>query len=266
MTTNFLLKNPSIFKTFIENLFDKPSIAEKARYLLITIFKYAIDYFDLTNVSTIPLILFSRSLKLKKVFRTRVLTVEEIKLIFQDINSRPNFITTLMLKALFITGCRKLEIQQIKWNEIDLENNIWHLPEERSKTKKSIDIPINAEFKNILLKAKELNKNKLDFVFNPNSKNKKAIFATNYLNKFFDKLIKKLNIEDVVIHDIRRTVRTLLSQLNISTNVADKYLNHSINKSFIQRVYDQSNLNYFEERLEAMNILCKFYKDINCVL
>jgi integrase len=56
--------------------------------------------------------------------------------------------------------------------------------------------------------------------------------------------------EPFVIHDIRRTVRTRLSQLRVRSEVAEMVIGHG--KKGLARVYDQHQ--YLDEMREALDL------------
>ena len=53
--------------------------------------------------------------------------------------SRENYLACALLIA---TCTRKMELLAAPWSEFDLENRIWYLPEERTKKRRAIDIPL----------------------------------------------------------------------------------------------------------------------------
>ncbi|WP_237332613.1 tyrosine-type recombinase/integrase [Zobellella iuensis] len=54
--------------------------------------------------------------------------------------SRENYLAC----ALLITTCtRKMELLAAPWHEFDLQNRVWHLPKNRTKKRRAIDIPLS---------------------------------------------------------------------------------------------------------------------------
>ncbi|TON63843.1 integrase, partial [Vibrio parahaemolyticus] len=56
--------------------------------------------------------------------------------------TRDNYIAFCLLVSL---GVRKGELIAATWSEFDFNSNVWHLPQERTKTGKAISIPIANE-------------------------------------------------------------------------------------------------------------------------
>ncbi|MGA9854786.1 MAG: integrase arm-type DNA-binding domain-containing protein, partial [Gammaproteobacteria bacterium] len=82
----------------------------------------------------------------KETPRSRALNRDELKKLFEAMQKTPNlgrenFLTFLLLLALCV---RKGELVAAQWAEFELDNGIWHLPAERTKTKAALDIPLAA--------------------------------------------------------------------------------------------------------------------------
>jgi integrase len=62
------------------------------------------------------------------------------------------------------------------------------------------------------------------------------------------------------LHDLRRTARTLMSELRIDHQTAELVLGHSIGGGGVAAVYDRSE--YFEQKAEALAILSSYLQSI----
>ncbi len=77
-----------------------------------------------------------------------LLTEEELKQFFttaknnSDSFSRDNYLACALLVCL---GVRKSELYEVKWEEFKLDDALWHLPKERSKTNVGFTIPLAPE-------------------------------------------------------------------------------------------------------------------------
>src|SRR5690606_8755324 len=70
----------------------------------------------------------------------------EIKKFFEVLGSIPARFSreNYLACALLIGTCtRKMELLAAPWHEFDLESQIWHLPAERTKKRRAIDIPLS---------------------------------------------------------------------------------------------------------------------------
>lgn len=206
--------------------------------------------------------------------RTRRLTFTELRSTFRVLSNndhsfiRDNYLAIALLVCL---GVRKGELTQAKWEEFDFDNNEWHLPAERTKTKAAIIIPLSDHiipwFKELHVKA-----NGSEFLFpsrrvskqkNDESRGHISNDTLNHaLAKAFGKkvdsgkvassnLLGKAGVEYFVIHDLRRTCRSLLAEIGIPNDIAERCLNHKRKK--IEGTYDQYN--YLKERAVALDKL-----------
>ncbi len=207
--------------------------------------------------------------------RTRNLQFSEINIALDVMRSnqnqftRDNYIAVCLLLAL---GVRKCELIAAKWNEFDLEEKLWMLPEARTK-KNAPGLAIALPDKVIpLLKELKIRACNSEYVFPARRTSKRRGYISDdtlnhALGTLFGipssaqkkkgilklpNLMKEAGIEEAfTIHDLRRTCRSRLAQLKVPSNVAEKCINHKIKG--VEGVYDQWG--YFDERAEALNKL-----------
>lgn len=188
--------------------------------------------------------------------RSRALSVEELKTVFaafhrySDQFSRENTLASALLLAL---GVRKGELVAARWEEFESDKQLWHIPEERSKTGKAITIPLSDTamqwFQELHIHA-----NGSDFVF-PNRRASKRFghVSPDTLNAAIKKLHGegKLGVEYFSVHDLRRTFRSLLSSLGVPGHIAERCLNHKLKG--VEGIYDRYD--YLDERREALGLV-----------
>ena len=73
--------------------------------------------------------------------RERVLTDAEIKAVWGAANDWPY---GSIIRLLLATGQRRAEVGGMRWGELDLENRLWRLPKERTKSKRDHLVPLNS--------------------------------------------------------------------------------------------------------------------------
>lgn len=188
--------------------------------------------------------------------RQRVLSIEEIKAIFQamkvhkDIFVRENYLACCLLILL---GIRKSELLCAKWHEFDVEKKLWHIPKERTKNSIPISIPIPLQIWDIFSELK-IRASDSEFVF-PRRRSSKRFghISPDTLNAALHKLLSQgdVDVAHFTVHDLRRTFRTLLSGCNILPHIAERCLNHKLSK--IEGTYDTHD--YLEQRREAYETL-----------
>jgi len=156
----------------------------------------------------------------------------------------------LAFKILLATCVRKSELVMAQWKEIDLDEGVWHLPAERTKTKSEIRIPLVAPvvewFKELKVFAAGsgyvLPKRRIA------KRSSKPHISPDTLNVALGRVTHSL--AHFTIHDLRRTARSRLSELGISQEVAERALNHRMKG--IAGVYNHHD--YFEERKHALTL------------
>lgn len=200
--------------------------------------------------------------------RSRSLSLSELGKVFRVLRKHPERFTRdnyLLLALLFCLGVRKSELTQSKWEEFDLDKQLWFLPKERSKTGETITIPI------VPAVAEWLNELRVracgsEYVL-PNRKSGstgKGYMGNDTLNRAVAAMFGKLQSSDnrhlenvmgdtepFVPHDCRRTTRTLLSELGVAPHIAERCLNHKLKG--VMAVYDKHD--FLEERRKALGKL-----------
>jgi integrase len=71
-------------------------------------------------------------------------------------------------------------------------------------------------------------------------------------------LRKEAGVTDFVVHDLRRTARSLMSRAQVSSDVAELILGHRLRG--VRQVYDRHS--YFEEKQRALNALARLIENI----
>jgi integrase len=200
-----------------------------------------------------------------EIARDRTLSLDELKVVFKIMSEhqahfvRENYLAVVLLVLL---GVRKGELTAAPWKEMDLDKRVWYLPGERAKNKHAIDIPLPTQAVTILKELKVRAGNS-EYVFPSRRSSKRRGYISDdtlnhALTNLFGRKTGKLesstgnvlgaaSIEYFVIHDLRRTTRTLMSKNKVSNEVAEKCLNHV--KKGVEGVYNRDA--YFDERIKA---------------
>ncbi|GAB1622369.1 site-specific integrase [Agarivorans albus] len=197
--------------------------------------------------------------------KDRALSEEELAAFFRVARenstsfSRDNYLACALLVCL---GVRKSELCEAKWDEFDLEEGLWHLPKERSKTNVGFTIPLAPQVLKWLeeLKIRGFGS---EYVFPSRRASKRPHMGPDTLNRAITKLFgheagKKKQPPNLMgdmphftVHDLRRTCRTLLAKQGTPGHVAERCLNHKLKG--VEGIYDQYD--YLEERRDALATL-----------
>jgi len=165
--------------------------------------------------------------------RERTLAHDEIRAVWSALTDDTY---STILKLLFYTGCRRSEIGDLQWSEIDLDTGVLTLSKERTKNSDGLELTLPPSALAIL-KTIPRSKYRGDYVFG--KRGEKGFtgwsFYTTALNGRIAANGHKL--PDWRIHDIRRTVRTGLGEIGISDETAERVIGHMPPR--IQRIYDK---------------------------
>ncbi len=187
--------------------------------------------------------------------RDRVLSATEIKILWHALDSRPdedNCLhdikmseqTKLVLKLQLVLGQRKGEIISAEWSEIDQEAGWWTIPAEKAKNGQAHRVPLNTLAKSLLEEIKKL------------SGDSRFLFPAKLKDTFItgtsiDHAVRRssfANIKAWTPHDLRRTVASHITSMEIPRLVVSKILNHV--ESSVTAVYDRHG--YDSEKLKAL--------------
>jgi integrase len=253
---------------------NRPTVANDALRYCKNIFTHGIKLGLIKNNPATPL--NDEDAGGKENPRTRALSQGELKRVLitlrkhEAIFTRDNYLAVSLLVTL---GVRKTELTAAKWTEFDLTEKTWLLPQERSKTKAPIAIPLSGLAIKLLseLKGRSYSQSYL-FPSRRASKRREYISddtINHALAKMFgkkvdskkkphDNLMATENIEYFTVHDLRRTFRSLLSSIRVDSYTAERCLNHKIGGT--AGVYDQYD--YYPQRQEALEKLSHLLNEL----
>ncbi|MBD2805895.1 integrase arm-type DNA-binding domain-containing protein [Xenorhabdus sp. ZM] len=179
--------------------------------------------------------------------RKRVLTEKELSDFLKSINGNyyiPYYQNIFYLLIVF--GARTVEIRMSKMDEWDLEQKLWTVPECNSKTREKIIRPIpDAIFEKIKMLKHQ---------------NRHSEYLLGELKDYTTVSMAGCRVwerlkhnEKWVLHDLRRTFATMLSDMGIVPHIVELLLGHTLGG--ILAVYNRSQ--YLPEKLDALNKWCE---------
>ena len=179
--------------------------------------------------------------------RERALSVEELAIVW---TAAPLAHETFgrMIRLLILTGCRRSEISDLSWGEIDLGRAVIELPGARCKNGLPLTIPLAPAAVAILASVPRMSTASVFTGFR----------SWSWAKQKLDDLVQ---IPSWVIHDIRRSVSTGLHEhLNADTHLIELILNHaSGSRGAIAGVYDRS-----QRLAERRDLLIKWAELVGC--
>jgi integrase len=179
----------------------------------------------------------------KELARSRILTDGEIRTIW---NSKQSGAFPALLKFLLLTGARRAEAANMRWEEIDGDS--WTLPGSRNKTRLDLTRPLSAA----ALAVVEGQRSDCPFVF---SKGRKALSTFSRDKVTFDVAV---NMSNWRVHDIRRTARSLLSRAGVHADIGERCLGHAL--PGVRGTYDRHS--YLPEMTRAYDALAALIERI----
>lgn len=167
-----------------------------------------------------------------KVNHHKAMDWQDVPKFYADLKAR----SSMAAKALRFTclcGSRTSEVLGMRWEELDLENNIWTCPAIRMKNGKDHRIPLTDEMLSIIYPLKAMNS---IYVFEGQKRNKTLS------NMAMLMLLHRMKIEEVTVHGFRSTFRVWVSeQTDTPREIAEMSLSHTIGNE-VERAYARSDL------------------------
>lgn len=155
--------------------------------------------------------------------RERWLNDEELQRFFEVLNQYPNHTTAYVFKFLLFTGARKGEALYATWDQFDLERGVWTKPSHLTKQKKMEHLPLSEEALDVLYTLKKINPRDSLYLF-PGRVPGEPIKE---VKTFWKTVLKKAQLEDVRIHDLRHTHASHLVSSGLSLSIVGKLLGHT---------------------------------------
>lgn len=152
--------------------------------------------------------------------RDRVLDDQELKRIWHAVDGS-GIPFEPIVKLLLLTGQRRGEVTAMQWRELDLENRIWSIPAERTKSNRAQSLPLTTAARSILLTIPRFS----DVYVFPAYGREDGIFSG--FGKSKRKLDSVSGVTGWTLHDLRRTAATGLARLGVAPHVIERILNHT---------------------------------------
>ena len=208
------------------------------------------------DLFSVPLVRGMGRIKPKRRARTRVLSDEEIRLIWPVLAEAGTF--GGFVKMLLFSAQRRDEVAHMSRREIG-EHGIWAIPAERYKTKKPNFVPLSKAA--LALIEAQPNFIDCDYVFPSRVKTPYSSFGKSKTK--LDKAVfaamktrakKRAMVEPIpnwTLHDLRRTAKTLMIRAGVRPDISERVLGHVI--SGVEGTYDRHS--YAEEKRDALEKL-----------
>jgi integrase len=170
--------------------------------------------------------------------RDRVLSDAELTAIWHGVGDND---FGKIVRLLILTGARRNEVGQMRWDELDLDAGVWTLPPARTKSKREHKLPITSLMASILENIPR--RVGIDHLFG------KAGYRSWSIGK--PVLDARIDLKHWTLHDLRRSVGSgLANTLRVPPHVISMALNHAGHRGGVTGIYVRSN--YDAEMFDAM--------------
>lgn len=220
-----------------------PVRSDRARSALRTLLNWHAGRSDFVS----PLPRGGRKTSIQERARTRTLSDPELRKFWTVAAAYPSPYGSF-LRFLLLTGARRSEASGLHRNELSEDGTVWVIPAARTKIKRDVLIPLSKAAQRIIAEQPPG-----DFVFGVDGS--RPFGAFDRRKRAFD---AKLGFSDYVLHDLRRTSRTLLSRAGIAADHAERCLGHVIGG--VRKHYDLWE--YQDEKRHAFEALAALLERI----
>ncbi len=158
-------------------------------------------------------------IRFKERKRKRWLKPEELPALVKAIDAEANVYVRAALWLYLLSGVRKTELVTAKWSQVDWNRGLLALPETKSGEEQ--DVVLNAPALAILQSIPKVEGNPYIFVgVRPDGP------LTN-IDRYWRRIRQEAGLEDVRLHDLRRTTGSWLSQAGVELNTIKEALRHA---------------------------------------
>jgi integrase len=184
--------------------------------------------------------------------RSRVLSDDELRRVVEtaEAQQRKGDPFGGFVLLLLHTATRRGEAAGLQRGELSDDGRAWTIPAARYKSKRDVVIPLSEAAQRIIAAQPQRG----DLVFSVDGHRVMGDFDGR--KRHFDKLA---GVSGYVLHDLRRTARTLLSRCGARPDIAERILGHSVG-GHLGAVYDQHR--YVEEMREGVEALARLISHI----
>lgn len=187
--------------------------ANRILALLKTMFNKAADwgFFEGKNPA-------QRIKQFKEKSRDRFLQADELKSFFQSVADEENETIRDYVLISLLTGARRENVLTMKWDQVSLSRKEWRIPETKNGEPHVLPLTVEAM---LILESRRKYKNS-DFVFEGNGKTGHLVEP----KKGWARIKKRAGIEDLRLHDLRRSLGSWQATTGASLPIIGKTLAH----------------------------------------
>ncbi len=194
-----------------------PASANRALAIVSSVFNYAIDELGIYEGG-------NPAARVKKNYeapRERFAQADELPRLFAAMAQDP--LGDFFMLAL-LTGARRSNLQSMRWVDIDLEHGVWRIAMTKNGTSQNVALSPEAA---AILQARKDAGVESEFVF-------PGTGSTGHLvepKKAWARILNAAELDDLRIHDLRRTLGSWQARTGASLSIIGKSLNHKTHQA-----------------------------------
>ncbi len=225
--------------------------ADRVRQTALQVFEHAILRF---KAEINPAAILKRWAEIPPAKNRPHLLENEVHDLIDAIDAYPGYITTkLAAKFMLLTFCRKTEVTEATWVEIDMMNAKWIIPADRMKMKEAHVVPLSTQALEVLRTLHTISAGS-KYLFPKNSTLLKPISRTT-LNSMFANMGGEKYKGKFSPHGVRATASTWLNERGYRADVIERQLAHS-ERNQIRASYNHAD--YLAERRSMLQAWSDF--------
>lgn len=200
--------------------------------------------------------LLPKPTKIQKVKHFNAMPYIETPAYFVELRKK-DILSAKALAFIILTATRSNETRSARWNEIDIDDAMWTIPEDRMKAKREHKVPLSPECLQILEEAKRFKIN--DFVFP--GKNKRTGLSSASLQR----LLRETQPE-ATIHGFRSSFRDWCAEMtNYDSKLAEFALAHQLSDATEAAYLRSKMVDKRRKLMDAWSNYCKENKKMGTV-
>lgn len=161
------------------------------------------------------------------------------------------------IRILLYTGQRKLNVLSMRWDELDLDHEVWTIPSVKFKGRRVQRVVLPGVVLEILRRRRSVLGLGEEYVFPSGGRGLKSPHLRD-VRRTYGRLLLRAGIEGLRIHDLRRTLGSWLINDGVPLEVISKMLGHSDTR-VTERVYAHLGL---EPRRKAAERFSKAFDGV----
>ncbi len=181
--------------------------------------------------------------KFKEKSRQRFLRRDEVPRFFQALAQEPSHTIRDYILISLLTGARKGNVLAMQWDQVNFELQEWHIPE--TKNGEPHVVPLTAPAIEILQERRQHIQS--SYVFPGKGKSGHLVEP----KKVWVHILKRADISDLRIHDLRRTLGSWMAGLGATTAIIGKTLAHKSIQA--TKVYERIDIDPVREFITRAN-------------